>query len=324
MSDFVHWMTGGSLLATVVIWIFNELRKCALTRLTLPDGTPTVDEYVTRPMLALSRHCVQLCARIYSRQEDLHWLLAEPAGNRLRRRQVQVITSAGLDAVCAIVHEHESAVVVWRGTNVANRRQVRANRLVRLVPFDARIQGRVHEGLRDGFLQIRLAVMDALREHVEAGRQIYVTGHSQGGGLASLTCAAMRIRAEATGDPRWLPSGMVTFGSMRAGDDAFSRFVEDACLYHPGRGLYGIQRYRNNNDIVPLVPPLTFGYRHSGRELYIWPAGMVTVHPCTTLKLIQHIKPIAEGVIGDGLADHAITQYQRHILALQIPEAESA
>jgi len=84
------------------------------------------------------------------------------------------------------------------------------------------------------------------------------------------------------------------------------------------KGPREYQRYRNNNDIVALVPPHSFGYRHCGETLYIWPAGMITRNPSWLLKLIQRIKPYTEGIIGDGVADHSIEEYSRCLKAVRI------
>lgn len=308
-----------------LVWLLNHWRKLAQTGLMLPDGSPTVDEFVTRPMLDLTQTCVLLCRRIYDRVEDLPSHL-EVDGWTID----DVFANADLSAVCAIVYRDDgpcpSAIVVWRGTKLSNRKQVRANRravLVRPGWIDRECPpGRVHSGLRQQWSSVGGLVLLRIAHHLKAGRKVYVTGHSQGGGLAALTVAWMRRQATLSRMSRrkkYLPAGLITFGAMRTGDDVFADYVRCALRYRPTDGYFGEQRYRNNNDIVPLVPPKSFGYSHSGEELYIWPCGVITRQPHWVLRLVQRVKPWTAGIIGDGVADHAIAEYSRLIHDVRIP-----
>jgi hypothetical protein len=102
--------------------------------------------------------------------------------------------------------------------------------------------GKVHTGffaaitsLWPGILK---AVQDAKRDHPEA--QIYVTGHSKGGSLASL--GAWLLRSQSLS-----PSAIVTFAAAHVGDAGF------AAAYNE---VFGDQlRFENYLDIVPFMPP---------------------------------------------------------------------
>ncbi len=54
------------------------------------------------------------------------------------------------------------------------------------------------------------------------------------------------------------PEALFSYGSPRVGNNRYINFVQ---LKH--------YRWVNNNDIVCRVPPSWFGYRHSGREMYL-------------------------------------------------------
>ena len=334
MCEWFSVGCAGVMLLSVIAWILNVVHKGQLRALILPDGSPSIDEFVTRSMLMMARTCATLCQRIYDRAENVPTHLQVDGW-----KFDELITSPGLSAVCGVVYRDDgpapSAIVVWRGTNLSNRVQVRANRGVDLVsckltipgklasPFTtkATLPGLVHQGVAEQFESIQWRVMLVILRHLRAGRKVYVTGHSQGGALAALTVAMMRACAIEHKNSDVCAAGLITFGSMRPGDAEFCKFAAGSIQYDPASGEFGVQRYRNNNDIVPLVPLLSQGYAHCGEELYVWPCSVVTRCPSWPLKLIQHAKPYTEGIIGDGLADHSINEYARHLQAIRIPEA---
>jgi hypothetical protein len=304
----IPMLTLTSILATVlsvVGFVINALRKKYLREMTLPDGSPTIDESVTRPMLAMARTCAKLCRAIYGRREDLPELLAID-GWKFDR----VIASNDLSAVCGIVYRDDgpapSAIVIWRGTNILNRAQVRSNATTQQVVCGV-IPGLVHAGIAEQFSRVNREVLQAIRWHVQRGRKVFLAGHSQGGALATLTLASMRINGLRS-------AGTITFGSMRVGDEEFAEYARGAA----GFADFGHMRFRNNNDIVPLVPPFNAGYCHTGEELYIWPGSMITKNPGWLLSAIQRIKPMLSGVFGDGIADHSMDEYCRHLDAVRI------
>jgi hypothetical protein len=290
--------------------VINALRKKYLKEMTLPDGSPTIDESVTRPMLAMARTCAKLCRAIYGRREDLPQLLAID-GWKFDR----VIDSHDLSTVCGVVYRDDgpapSAIVVWRGTNILNRDQVRANAQTEQMTFSL-TPGLVHAGIAEQFTQVERELMQAIRWHLQRGRKVFVAGHSQGGALATLTVAMMRVYRYQYAFLQF--AGLITFGSMRAGDADFAAYVTEAT----NAAEFGHMRFRNNNDIVPLVPPFNAGYCHAGEELYIWPGSMITKNPGWLLKTIQRVKPMLFGVFGDGISDHSMDEYCRHLEAVRI------
>jgi hypothetical protein len=275
-----------------------------------PEGVPTVDEHITEPMLEIAKRSAMLAHRAYGRFEFLSSAMLDGIDEL---NHANVLYSDDLSAMCIVCHGETEIVIVWRGTNLANREQVRANVDASLVDMRAGrfIVGRVHEGLHRQHDSVWSRLESICRDAIERKKVIHLTGHSQGGGLALLTCAKI---AYLTAEPH--PLSLVTFGAMRAGDRYFAKTVENAVPYHPRLG-YGIQRYRNNNDIVPLVPPKSAGYMHAGRELYIWPNGAVTADPPLILKVIQRIKGITSRMF-DGLRDHEMAGYAQRIQALEI------
>jgi hypothetical protein len=122
--------------------------------------------------------------------------------------------------------------------------------------------GKVHRGFA-GAVNAVWPTVKALLPPVAAGRDVWLTGHSLGGALATL--AALRLLGEG-----YTVKGTYTYGSPRVGNLAF----------YEG---YAAVNYRfvNNNDLVTHVPletlllgvpgvgMLPFVYKHVGTLKYL-------------------------------------------------------
>jgi hypothetical protein len=93
----------------------------------------------------------------------------------------------------------------------------------------------VHWGFQGAFDAVEPAIRKKLDPLLEAGRTLYLTGHSLGGALALI--AAREIAPESHG-------ACYTFGSPRLGRFGFARNIKTP-----------IYRVVNANDLVPRVPP---------------------------------------------------------------------
>lgn len=102
---------------------------------------------------------------------------------------------------------------------------------------EAALPGRVHRGYAQMTRSLWGEVSAALRRSVTGRRRIWLTGHSQGGALAVLVAAKLA----AQGSP---PSGVITFGAPRVGDQAFNASVQ-----------VPVVRFELADDLVPSLPP---------------------------------------------------------------------
>lgn len=147
----------------------------------------------------------------------------------------------------------------------------------------------VHFGFLSDFESIDVQVVNEinalLKKNPAAG--IYITGHSLGSALAQL-CALEFCRLK-------LPvEAVVTFGGPRVGNATFARIYDGASAYQSTQifNTLGAITWRvvNQNDIVPRMPWITFGYRHCGTEIFIAPPTAVfrsfSINPPVLFKLL--------------------------------------
>ena len=134
---------------------------------------------------------------------------------------------------------------------------------------------------------------DVLTKHIyQTNKQVYITGHSLGGAMATLYstfCRPMR------------PPIVYTYGAPRAGNIEY-------CNKYP------IELYRvvNNNDMVPTVPPALAGYRHAGEVVYINHYGNIrNLTPWQKIKdkFRGHWAAWCKLEFFDSIRDHSIDKY---------------
>lgn len=97
-----------------------------------------------------------------------------------------------------------------------------------------------------------------------------------------------------------VPEQLFTYGSPRVGNRRYINYVN---LDH--------YRFVNNNDIVTRVPPVFFGFRHCGREVYLDRNGGIC-----RLSYVARRRDRWQGFLRglrrwkvDHFSDHSIMQY---------------
>ncbi len=139
--------------------------------------------------------------------------------------------------VLLIPYLRKEVIVSFRGTN--EPKDIISNVSAELVTRPGCL-GKVHQG----FYRDEEKVSRAILEAVSGARVIHVTGHSLGGALATLF-------AQRLSDSGYPVGQVATFGAPRCGDSRYRKFYS-----------VEIQRYANDGDLVPLLPPAHWGYRH--------------------------------------------------------------
>ncbi|WP_299378482.1 lipase family protein [uncultured Kiloniella sp.] len=138
------------------------------------------------------------------------------------------------------------------------------------------------ESVHRGFYDAHFALCKELCSVLGAGETpLYLTGHSQGGALAILEAA--------------IPDGeddtvIYTFGAPRVGNNCFAELER-----------YPHHRVVNSIDIVPMLPFMAMGYKHSGTLQYIDGKGKIHEAIPLSTQLIDQLKSLCASVLkGDG------------------------
>jgi hypothetical protein len=234
----------------------------------------------------------------------------------------------GASTSCYVAYSDRAVIVAFRGTEVikpggpaptlAVLRRVSADFCAdaRVGLVDAGYGGPVHRGFHGALEEVWQTLHPRLEELRGPGgtRTIWLTGHSLGAALATLTACRLRH-----------VQGLYTFGSPLVGGDAFASSFRIANAY----------RIVNNNDAVTFVPPCEpshlFGigrrYAHVGHLKYVTSDGLLQDAPVRWSVLkdqlwghFKHLgdagKQLAEGIVqlpNDNFNDHAPLFYALHM-----------
>lgn len=155
--------------------------------------------------------------------------------------EASTISEAGVE--CYLTLEVGWRCLAFRGTEFDFQDILRD---IRGVPWYDHDLGWCHSG----FLKGARIVWPGIAPHLMVDEPVYLTGHSLGGALATITGAVMAVG----GKP---PAGLVTFGAPRAGFLSIGKILSNVSSR---RFVYGI-------DCIPSHPWPIWGYRHVGREV---------------------------------------------------------
>jgi hypothetical protein len=135
-------------------------------------------------------------------------------------------------------------------------------------------------------------------------RDIFFVGHSLGGATAQI--AALYMGSLLKGVSLDIRVSCIGFGSPRisCGDQASAAFKE--CVHENVRVI-------NEDDIVPMLPPRSFGYKHHGKAL--WMQDSVTYslskgcvcHSHNDTARIQQLRPLK------AIHDHNMSNYLANV-----------
>ena len=115
-------------------------------------------------------------------------------------------------------------------------------------------EGTIHKGFYDAWVWFKDPITQYIKNLLKTNPKpnIYCTGHSRGGALSTL-CA--RHIAKNLG----IPCSCIGFGSPMVGNSEFRDQYNKLPIYHT--------RCEMEFDIVPTVPPTSFGFRSVGIPL---------------------------------------------------------
>ncbi len=195
-------------------------------------------------------------------------------------------------AQCYVLENDTEVIVAFRGTEPKEFSDIKAD--MSFLKTWHKGHGKVHRG----FMIEVWKLADCLAPHIfKTEKQVYITGHSLGGAMATLYAQLCRPN----GTPR-----VYTYGAPRVGNRKFWQ-----------KWRIPLTRVRNNNDLVPTIPPWWIGFVHTGDKVYINHYGNIRkLTPWQKWK--DHwrgrLAAIKKLQFFDGIRDHSIDKYCRALL----------
>lgn len=172
--------------------------------------------------------------------------------------------------------EKPIAIVSFRGTEPDKWLDIATDAIAFQEDLDNR-WGAAHEG----FVNALRSIEDLMKPKVEAlegtGVEIYVTGHSLGAALATLTSAWLLQRMEEGADYNF--KGVYTVGSPRVGDAIFKARFETLARAH---GVSSF-RIRNQDDVVTAIPRIQ-DWHHINELVYLTEGKLSLPYPAPDYK----------------------------------------
>lgn len=203
-----------------------------------------------------ARLCAELSKVVYDNPHDIRRRVA----TLLPNAKVEIHPGFDAGSRTVVVSTEDENIIIFRGT-VRARRSHLVNLRCRRV---WRGNGLVHSGFLSVVEQAAPFIHWKLRTHGTNAKELYFTGHSQGGAAAYL--AAMRFSLR-VGLPS--PSAVYTFGQPRAGNHQFSRDAER-------RLDKKLSRIVNGSDLIVGVPFVWMGYDHTREYLHYGKGGLIS------------------------------------------------
>ena len=188
--------------------------------------------------------------------------------------------------------DEANVILAFRGTQRLPNWMTSAN--VRLL---AAFGGNVHQGFAHAWAMVRVPVTALLDRCHTPSRRLWITGHSLGGALATLSAEDFHGEGRAV-------QQVVTFGAPRVGDTVFA-------------AKYAIPtiRFVNYQDPVPWVPPHLI---HVGQEWHFLPDGRLVQRMPRWLQVLEHALALAfqgnwrtalADQLRQGVENHSMTTY---------------
>ena len=192
-----------------------------------------------------------------------------------------------------VMSDSKDVLIACRGTEPTQLNDVLAD--LKTFPVKHHLGGRVHRGFYAEYDKVIPGIKEALAKHDKKGvKDVWVCGHSLGGAMALLVSVELK------------PSGGChTFGQPRVGNAEFLKVID-----------FPYYRYRNNNDIVPGVPPSWLFFKHGGVLRYINSYGNIRLASPwqrTKDKWRGLFAAWKQGKFFDSILDHNMGAYHEYI-----------
>lgn len=118
---------------------------------------------------------------------------------------------------------------------------------------------KVHRGFYKAFKRISAPILTALQAATASGKDVVVTGHSQGAAVGMILALYLQTKLQVSVHAK-------LFAAPRVGNPDWADAVDR--VLGPRQ-----QHIVNFNDVVPHLPFMHWGYRHPSGEVYITEVG---------------------------------------------------
>ncbi len=203
-----------------------------------------------------------------------------------------------------LMANEQAIVIAFRGTEGKNRKDWLTNLNFDRIPTD---QGDIHEGFSRAVDRIWQDLWLNLLKFRTAQQPIFITGHSLGGALATLTAFRLVSAGQAV-------HALYTFGSPRVGDRTYRQHFDVAL---------GDRTFRivNDEDVVAKVPFKAMGYCHVGAKYQFDSQGKLWTTPISQ-NFLDRLQDEVEDLVDPDwelIEDHSLSAYRDRILMNLFP-----
>jgi hypothetical protein len=219
-------------------------------------------------------------------------------------RLVQFVDSkSGAAAFAARRSDDGTALLAFRGTRPDDYKDLVTDLRANLVAWPESA-GYVHNGFAIAVRSLRRQILEWIKGANPDASKLILTGHSLGAAMATLAATI------------WRSGWLVTLGSPRVGDAAFTATVRAA----------HIVRLVDCCDAVTEVPPEVGGYTHIKANTYLTRGAITVENPDRSFVMSDRLRARVgyslryswqfwRNVLVRDLADHAPINYARAVFA---------
>ncbi|MEM9218724.1 MAG: lipase family protein [Cyanobacteria bacterium P01_F01_bin.150] len=199
------------------------------------------------------------------------WYLTEKVGWRspnIPRLFIEDVPSAEVNVIVETAESDRRQWIAVRGSSNLQNWILNVQYAQHNVPEDGTILQ-----FHDGFYKAAQDVYAAICPHLRQDYSLRITGHSLGGAIAAILMVIL-------GHDGYQIEKCITFGQPRVTNKEGAEKLTSAPLL----------RVRNQEDVVPLVPPSTVftmlqgGYEHFGPEVHVYPGRYTYADSHATLE----------------------------------------
>ncbi len=203
------------------------------------------------------------------------------------------------DTQCYVAESPKEILVVFKGTD--SPRDFWTDINILLVPYPKTrrwfCKPKVHAGFLNAFKSVEATIyrkIDEIRAVNPRVSQITVIGYSLGAGIGAIAAISLKTKYS-------LQTNFTGFAMPRSCNRWFARLF--------AKKIDTSFVIANDKDLVPKIPPRTFGYRHLKQFVLLDDEKRAIVSPKRYEKLEAQIEAVVSALEGEALNEHMMHYY---------------